>query len=61
MSHSVSPLRPHAHNFGVADPEFRVFDAHGLHIVDVPNTPSANILAVEMMIAEKASKDITAA
>ncbi len=44
---------------GVVDPKFRVFGTKGLRIIDAsvfPTIPSANLSAVVMMVAEKASR-----
>ena len=43
---------------GVVDPAFRVFGTQGLRVIDAsvfPSIPSANLSAVVMMVAEKAS------
>ena len=48
---------------GAVDPEFRVFGTRGLRVIDAsvfPSIPSANLSAVVMMVAEKASKVIRA-
>ena len=48
----------HSAQDGVVDPEFRVFGTKGLRVIDAsvfPSVTSANISAVVMMVAEKAS------